>query len=339
MSKWTVGVVLVAALLAVNGQVFADLSFEQGLSDWTVEERVDPWFYTVHEHIADPTSDRASDGARSLLLGAKVIGDWSDWWEDDWTQTIVWKGPYDLTNVVAVWVDMTDITRSEPQYYWGWGAEACLILSDGVNETRSILWDYHEENTGQYGPTPGLEDNVYQSIVTGADGTPWFRYRVPLDDAHWYATDRGGGPLGNLDLSSVYVGVVYSAYSWNSAPQTMWCEGLVDNIRLESGTVEPITVAVNVDPDTLNLKSSGQWVTVYADIPFADVDPASLALSGVPAARAAADPSGKLMAKFPRAAIQAIVAPPQATLTLTGVTVDGTQMVGSDTIRVIKPGK
>lgn len=314
--------------------VLADLSYEQGLADWEVEHRQDSWPGTSHEYTSDVVSTRYSDGVQSVRLGAKVIGDYSDWLNTDKTQTIVWKGPYDLTRGLSISVDMADIQHAIQQYYWGWGMEADLILSDGTNETRSLLWDYHEENTGLYGP-PGLEDNLYSSIVTGTDGTEWYRYNVPLTADKWGGTDFGGGPLANLDLSHVKIGVVYAATNWHSSPQTLWANGLVDNVRIE---YQP---NINVDPDTLNLKSAGKEksLTVYTDFPYARVDVGSLTLNGVPATSAEADEDGNLKCKFDRQAVIAIVAPPEATLTLTGETVGGVPITGSDTIRVIYPGK
>lgn len=221
--------------------VLADLSYEQGLTDWTVAQRADTWPSTSHEYTSDVVTDRYSDGVQSVRLGAKVIGDESPWEESDKTQTIVWKnGTYDLTHGLSVSVDMADIQHAIEQYDWGWGMEADLILSDGTNETRSLLWDYHEENTGGYGPA-GLEDNLSTSTVTGADGNEWFRYRVPLTADKWYGTDFGGGPLSGLNLSSVKIGVVYAAINWHSSPQTLWANGLVDNVRIE---YEPSTPTI-----------------------------------------------------------------------------------------------
>lgn len=241
--------------------VLADLSFEQGLTDWTVEQRSDPWSGTLHEYISSVITDRYSEGVQSVRLGAKIVGDSSDWWNTDQTQTIVWKGPYDLTRGVSISVDMADIQRSEPSSewwgYWGWGMEADLILSDGTNETRSLLWDYHEENTGLYGPA-GLEDNLYSSIVIGADGTQWFRYNVPLTAGMWGGADFGGGPLSGLDLSHVKIGVVYAATNWNSSPQTLWANGLVDNVQIDYLP----TVPEIVSPANNSIVSSADLVKI-----------------------------------------------------------------------------
>jgi len=47
-----------------------------------------------------------------------------------------------------------------------------------------------------------------------------------------------------------------------------------------------------------------------------------------------ADCRGELVAKFDEAAVKAIVEPPSATLTLTGMTIDGDEFSGSDTVKV-----
>jgi len=218
--------------------VLADLSFEQGLTDWTTEYRDDSWATTTNTHTHDIVSTRYSDGIQSVRLGAKVAGDSSVWSNDDHTVTMIWKnGTYDLTHGLSVSVDMADIQHATSHYGWGWGMDAYLVLSDGANETFSLLWDYHQE---PYGPV-GSEDNMYTEIVTGADGYQWFRYNRALTADKWGAGSDFydiGGALTDLDLSNVKIGVVYAAVSWHSSPQSLWANGLVDNVQIE---YEPIT--------------------------------------------------------------------------------------------------
>ena len=44
----------------------------------------------------------------------------------------------------------------------------------------------------------------------------------------------------------------------------------------------PITATVDIDPDTLNLKSKGKWITAYIELPsgydVADIDVATVML-------------------------------------------------------------
>jgi hypothetical protein len=97
-----------------------------------------------------------------------------------------------------------------------------------------------------------------------------------------------------------------------------------------------IDVAVTVSPSTIVLgEDKGASITVHTDIAYGLVDGASVALEGVPAYLTKADCRGNLVGKFSQEAIEALIAPPDATLTLTGQTKDGIPFAGSDTVRVI----
>ena len=94
-------------------------------------------------------------------------------------------------------------------------------------------------------------------------------------------------------------------------------------------------IVVAISPQTLLLGSEqGGSVVVHADIPYAEVDAATVALDGIAAASTKPDLCGNLVAYFDEAAVKAIVEPPSATLTLTGETQDGTPFAGSDTVQV-----
>ncbi|MBI2907891.1 MAG: hypothetical protein HYX92_09570 [Chloroflexi bacterium] len=62
-----VSLVLIALFLVRVAPSLADLSFEQGLTDWTVQLTHDPWPNTQHEHTAQVVTDRSSQS-----LGATV---------------------------------------------------------------------------------------------------------------------------------------------------------------------------------------------------------------------------------------------------------------------------
>lgn len=96
-------------------------------------------------------------------------------------------------------------------------------------------------------------------------------------------------------------------------------------------------VLVTVSPSTIVLGcDKGAMVTVHTDIALSVVDRNSVELSGVPAAFTKSDNCGNLVAKFSQEAIEAIVAPPDATLVLTGMTIDGFPFSGADSVRVIE---
>jgi len=98
-------------------------------------------------------------------------------------------------------------------------------------------------------------------------------------------------------------------------------------------TDDPLGVAVS--PQMLLLSSDqGGEVTVHTAIPLSSVDRASVALDGIAATGTGADACGNLVAKFCEADVKAIVSPPEATLTLTGVLTSGETFSGSDTVKV-----
>jgi len=108
---------------------------------------------------------------------------------------------------------------------------------------------------------------------------------------------------------------------------------------------EPMEIHIVVAPSALNLNADlgGECedVTVHTDIAYSKfhADGGNLALNGVSVAWTKADNRGDLVAKFDRTAVEDIAAVGEVTLTLTGTTLDGVSITGSDTIRVINGGK
>ena len=113
-------------------------------------------------------------------------------------------------------------------------------------------------------------------------------------------------------------------------------------------TVAPklFNVNIDIDPDTLNLRSEGQWITAYIELPegydAGDIDISTVVLNGeIPAELHPTeigdyDTDGiiDLMVKFDRASIIELLDTGEVTLTITGE-VDGTPFEGNDTIKVI----
>ncbi len=93
-------------------------------------------------------------------------------------------------------------------------------------------------------------------------------------------------------------------------------------------------VTMAVAPSTLLLGMEQSDVTVHTSIPFAAVDTASLTMEGLTPLAVFADACGDLVARFDEYEVKAIVAAPEATLTLTGLLVNGEPLSLSDTIQV-----
>jgi hypothetical protein len=97
----------------------------------------------------------------------------------------------------------------------------------------------------------------------------------------------------------------------------------------------PTEISIRIAPNSLVLGVEGTWVTVHTSVRYGSALNSTLELSGIPASLAYADDRGFLVVKFSQRAVEAIVAPPSATLTLTGLFNDGAPFYGTGTIKVI----
>lgn len=114
------------------------------------------------------------------------------------------------------------------------------------------------------------------------------------------------------------------------------CLVLIATTAVVSGGRSDDPIGVAVSPQMLLLGSDqGGSVVVHTDgLAYSSVDPSSVTLNGIAATATKADLCGDLVAYFDEAAVKAIVAPPSATLTLSGSKLDGTTFSGSDTVKV-----
>ena len=111
---------------------------------------------------------------------------------------------------------------------------------------------------------------------------------------------------------------------------------------------QTIQAEIDIDPDTLNLRSKGCWITCYIELPddynVSDIDVGSILLNGtVSVAQRSGRKGGyfaeidddELMVKFERAAVQSILSVGEQLITVTGKLNDGTMFEGTYTIEVI----
>jgi parallel beta-helix repeat protein len=108
-----------------------------------------------------------------------------------------------------------------------------------------------------------------------------------------------------------------------------------------------LLVTLDIDPDTLNLKSNGRWITVYITLPegmeASDIEFDTISLGDgtfeVGGEYGEVD-SNECKTKFDRSELEDQIGGPNEALELTlkGELTDGTPLTGSDTIRVIRPG-
>lgn len=164
-------------------------------------------------------------------------------------------------------------------------------------------------------------------------------------------------------LTDVYARFAEPVYDWKVGEfYTSW----IDAVQLEmSDTVSPfhtdfpscpgvtLSAALNIGPDTLNLKSQGQWITCYIELPEGfnpeDIDFSTTMLSDTIPAELEPTEIGdydgddivERMVKFNRQTLinylvgLGVQHKDEVILAITGTLNDGTLFEGKDTIRVI----
>ncbi|MBW1784627.1 MAG: hypothetical protein JRL30_28265 [Deltaproteobacteria bacterium] len=100
-------------------------------------------------------------------------------------------------------------------------------------------------------------------------------------------------------------------------------------------------IAIDVAPNTLNIQSQSQVVTVHTSIGYSSVDHDNVYLNGILINSWKADNQGNFVAKFLMEEVKALAdsgdltVPGENILTLVGFTTDGAEFTGSRAITVI----
>lgn len=169
-------------------------------------------------------------------------------------------------------------------------------------------------------------------------------------DRVWYNVKKSNGKWlygeNRTYTSSTYMSGLtigdYRFYAW--ANNSLGLTGTNSTVMF---SVRASVLTVEIHPRTLNLRSKGKYVTVVVMFPQEystediDIETIKLVVEGktVPSMWGRVD-EGMLMVKFNRSALQELVSPDgEVELTVIVKLSDGTPFDGSDTIRVIAPGK
>jgi len=233
-------------------------------------------------------------------------------------------------------------------------SDPAMVFADD-NEQNAQRWGYSRPNIAYVfaaGTYPGQGPIVARFVAP--DGSPattdWFS--VLLADANV------GTELGTVTAYDSSGTVLYSVTVMTPSPPEpeyatieISAEGIaevlittdadgsyVDDISFNPVTTEPIEAEVDIDPDTLNLKSKGKWVTCYIQPPdgyaVEDIAVGTILLEGELQVEHSDVQDGVLMVKFNRQLLIEYLATGDVTLTVTGELTDGKPFQGSDTIRV-----
>jgi hypothetical protein len=219
-------------------------------------------------------------------------------------------------------------------------------------------------------PTEIWYDGAHIGGIASQDNGASWDVLAPLSDANTGQIIWGDWNATELAHRLAYIGNegIYSYGVWvHEAELNAYFErGLLryyldENTPYGVDTGLAINATIDIDPNVLNLKSQGRWITCYIELPegysVEDIDVNTVALTAIdgeavgpmyregPVEIGDYDKDGipDLMVKFNRQdlidALNAMVEPPvDVELTVGGELTDATLFEGSDTIHVISSG-
>ena len=241
--------------------------------------------------------------------------------------------------------------------------------SFGVGDYDSYLIKTDANGAMQWNKTYGGTDSEWaHSVVQTSDGGYALAgytdsFGTGSQDFWLVRTDADGNMLWNKTCGGTGIDRAYSivqtddgGYALAGGTTSFGAGGW--DYWLVKLAPEGISASIDMDPNTLNLRSKGNWITGYIELPkgydVAGVDVSTVMLNETIQADASAptcigdydsDGVADLMVKFDRAQLAQYVLDHASltgqfttvALTVTGELDDGTPFIGSDTIRIIYP--
>ncbi len=247
-------------------------------------------------------------------------------------------------------IGTVSIGPSDEEYWSNWASDGDLAVANyltlsipGIFQIRGVAPGHHVEyqigtlmDIGETWSNWASDGDIAAVTYSGLSIPGSIQMRIVVPGCH---VEYQIGTL--MDIGETWSNwasdgdVAIVTYSGLSIP---------GSIQMRAVLIAPTPIIINIDPNTLNLKSKGNWVTCYVELSEGydvnDVDIGTVHLEDtIPAEWG--DIQGKtLMVKFDRSEVEDMLSPGTYNLKVTGELNDGTQFEGySDEIRVIDPPK
>ena len=277
----------------------------------------------------------AVEGRADLLLGGNEVKPRphvDTWWNFYLMDT---NNPFNANGEVTTW-----------EVYAGSTEAVQLVIYRATESGFSVVGRSAEK-------TPTVGTNVFGLAtpieVQAGDfiGLYYRRSGVVSFDLHDY--DEHGNPVWDLGEDNLGGGVLFTDLDTGPEDATNFYRSTNRTYSVRATGIARIDVAIEIKPETLNLKGKGVF-TAFVDLPEGydeeDIDTTTLECEGSPvfpaatyAPKAMMADDGRLIVKFYTGLLDGVPTGDAVELAVTGKLTDGTAFVGSDTIRVISKGK
>ena len=278
--------------------------------------------------------------------------------------SVIWQVYCPIGNVQLVTVDSDDNI-----YVGSLGTKIAKIPPDGSSVT--VLGNFSQPSEPAVSPDGFLYISqlaVFNVVKTTLDTADILEVVVsgvkaaqPVFDAsgNLFIGDVLTGEIIKISLPDGTISTIASGLTFPrglafDADGNLFVGDSTDKVIYKISPAPPavIEALIDIDPDTLNLQSHGNWITAYIELPEGydvnDIDISTILLEDTILAELEPTEVGDndndgiadLMVKFDRSAVEAILEPAEEVeLTVTGELNDGTAFEGSDIIQVINKGK
>jgi hypothetical protein len=266
-----------------------------------------------------------------------------EWWFDPVSNAVCWDGRILLpeefridfdgnrdTSVTSGYVGVPAPHVVSPRSRMYKGSSTIPGLSGLVSWLSEDLVNPPVPHTRSYHVVNDVYSEWYHVFVTKLDPPTDYilgvqrsdgQNIIPLTDPFWYSENGGG--------------------NWHVFDPSVDSKG--DRTCREDFPDEIIATHLDIDPDTLNLKSKGRWITAYLGVENAsvyDIDTSSILLQDTLVPERYDYQDDMLMLKFNRQEFKDTVQVGESVeIKISGDWEDGTDFEAYDWIRVIDPGK